>query len=209
MVFLGISYFKQPLRLISRSSSIKDIPKSEEKEIIKQEIFQNLEEKVYDLMAQGKEEEDAVNKAIVEFGNIDEIKNELGVYRVNSDGDEKRIERAKIDLNFSVWGSILFIALMVFINLYYSPSTIWFVYPTFAILWWPALLYFIRSKRYFGLSVFGTFLTVVFFIVVSAISTPNIIWEVYPIFLILWWPLSMYFYGSNKRKSRNKRIRQV
>ncbi|GGP15905.1 permease prefix domain 1-containing protein [Oceanobacillus neutriphilus] len=195
--------------MISRSSSIKDIPKSEEKEIIKQEIFQNLEEKVYDLMAQGKEEEDAVNKAIVEFGNIDEIKNELGVYRVNSDGDEKRIERAKIDLNFSVWGSILFIALMVFINLYYSPSTIWFVYPTFAILWWPALLYFIRSKRYFGLSVFGTFLTVVFFIVVSAISTPNIIWEVYPIFLILWWPLSMYFYGSNKRKSRNKRIRQV
>ncbi|WP_077601426.1 permease prefix domain 1-containing protein [Oceanobacillus sojae] len=120
----------------------KDIPKSEEKEIIKQEIFQNLEEKVYDLMAHGKEEEDAVNKAIVEFGNIDEIKNELGVYNVSSDGDEKRIERAKIDLNFSIWGSILFIALMVFINLYYSPSTIWFVYPTFAILWWPLSMFY-------------------------------------------------------------------
>ncbi|MCT1904899.1 permease prefix domain 1-containing protein [Oceanobacillus sojae] len=120
----------------------KDIPKSEEKEIIKQEIFQNLEEKVYDLMAQGKEEEDAVNKAIVEFGNIDEIKNELGVYNVSSDGDEKRIERAKIDLNFSIWGSILFIALMVFINMYYSPSTIWFVYPTFAILWWPLSMFY-------------------------------------------------------------------
>ncbi|GEN87513.1 permease prefix domain 1-containing protein [Oceanobacillus sp. FSL W8-0428] len=120
----------------------KDIPKSEEKEIIKQEIFQNLEEKVYDLVAQGKEEEDAVNKAIVEFGNIDEIKSELGVYNVNRDGDGKRIERAKIDLNFSIWGSILIIALMVFINLYYSPSTIWFVYPTFAILWWPLSMFY-------------------------------------------------------------------
>ncbi|WP_339282278.1 permease prefix domain 1-containing protein [Oceanobacillus sp. FSL K6-3682] len=120
----------------------KDIRKSEEKEIIKQEIFQNLEEKVYDLVAQGKEEEDAVNKAIVEFGNIDEIKSELGVYNVNRDGDGKRIERAKIDLNFSIWGSILIIALMVFINLYYSPSTIWFVYPTFAILWWPLSMFY-------------------------------------------------------------------
>lgn len=97
---------------------------------------------MYDLVAQGKEEEDAVNKAIVEFGNIDEIKSELGVYNVNRDGDGKRIERAKIDLNFSIWGSILIIALMVFINLYYSPSTIWFVYPTFAILWWPLSMFY-------------------------------------------------------------------
>ncbi|MBU5266411.1 permease prefix domain 1-containing protein [Virgibacillus proomii] len=118
----------------------KDTPNSEEKETIKQEIYQNLEEKVYDLMAQGKEEEDAINKAIVEFGNIDEIKSELGVY--NIDKDVRRIEKAKIDLNFSIWGSILIIALMIFVNMYYSPSTIWFVYPTFAILWWPLIMFY-------------------------------------------------------------------
>ncbi|WP_152658225.1 permease prefix domain 1-containing protein [Oceanobacillus sp. CFH 90083] len=118
----------------------EDIPKSEERETIKQEIYQNLEEKVYDLMVQGKEEEDAINKAIVEFGNIDEIKSELGVFSTNK--DVKRIERAKIDLNFSIWGSILIIVLMVFINMYYSPSTIWFVYPTFAVLWWPLSMFY-------------------------------------------------------------------
>ncbi len=56
----------------------KDVPGSEKKEIIKQEITENLEEKVFDLMKQGKEEEDAINKAIVEFGDIGEIKKRTG-----------------------------------------------------------------------------------------------------------------------------------
>ncbi|WP_368654210.1 permease prefix domain 1-containing protein [Ornithinibacillus sp. 4-3] len=118
----------------------KDIPNSEEKERIKQEIFQNLEEKVYDLMAQGKEEEDAINKAIVEFGNIEELKMELGISKPSKRPDRKK--RAKIDLNFSIWGAILIIALFIFINFYYSPDNIWFVYPVFAILWWPLSMFY-------------------------------------------------------------------
>ena len=51
-----------------------DIPDSTEKENIKQEIILNLEEKVQDLTEAGKAEEDAINKAIVDFGDIDEIK---------------------------------------------------------------------------------------------------------------------------------------
>ena len=57
----------------------KDIPESEQKKAIIQEVLENLEEKVWDLMEQGKEEEDAINKAIVEFGDIEEMKKELGV----------------------------------------------------------------------------------------------------------------------------------
>lgn len=86
------------------------------------------------------------------------------------------------------------------LNYYLSPGYPWAIYPAYVVLWWPILLYFIRAKKYFGLSLFGTLLTSIFFIVVSVVSTPNVIWEVYPIFAILWWPLSMYFYGAEKKK---------
>ncbi|KQL51226.1 hypothetical protein AN964_19730 [Heyndrickxia shackletonii] len=124
----------------------KNVPDSEQKEQIKQEIVENLEEKVFDLMAQGKEEEDAINKAIVDFGDIDEIEKELGVKLPSP----KKKNMSKIDLGFSIWGSALIIALVVFINFYYTPHIIWFVYPTFGVLWWPLCMFYrwlrIRQK---------------------------------------------------------------
>ncbi|MEC2076220.1 permease prefix domain 1-containing protein [Metabacillus fastidiosus] len=114
----------------------KDIPESEQKTAIKQEVLENLEEKVWDLMEQGKEEEDAINKAIVDFGDIGDLKNELGVKQ------PKRKSNIKLNLGYSIWASLLIIALFVFINASYSPDVIWFVYPTFVVLWWPLTMYF-------------------------------------------------------------------
>lgn len=120
----------------------KKIPDSEQKELVKQEILENLQEKVYDLMEQGKDEEDAINKAIVDFGDIDEIERELGIVR------PAKKNLSKVDLGFSLWGTGLIIALFIFINFYYTPDTIWFVYPTFAVLWWPlSMLYRWLRKR--------------------------------------------------------------
>ncbi|TQR20316.1 permease prefix domain 1-containing protein [Psychrobacillus vulpis] len=114
----------------------KDIPESDQKIAIKEEVLENLEEKVLDLIEQGKEEEDAINKAIVEFGDIEDLKNEFGVKKpVNKN-------MTKINLAYSIWGSLLIISLFIFINFYYSPSVIWFVYPTFVVLWWPLTMYF-------------------------------------------------------------------
>ncbi|WP_231687073.1 permease prefix domain 1-containing protein [Bacillus sp. JCM 19034] len=56
----------------------KDVPESDQKEFVIQEVLQNLEEKVFDLKEHGKTEEDAINKAIVEFGDIEDLKKELG-----------------------------------------------------------------------------------------------------------------------------------
>lgn len=114
----------------------KEVPDSEQKQAIKQEVLENLEEKVFDLIQQGKEEEDAINKAIVDFGDIDDLKKELGVKQ------PVKKNNSKLNLGFSIWGSILIIALFIFINVAYSPQTIWFVYPTFAVLWWPLAMYF-------------------------------------------------------------------
>lgn len=119
----------------------KDIPRNNETEMVKQEIIQNLEEKVFYLMEQGKEEDDAINKAIVEFGDIEDLRNELGVKKPETKN------MAKLNLEFSVWGSTLIIALFLFINLYYTPNTIWAIYPIFAILWWPLSMYFVWSRK--------------------------------------------------------------
>lgn len=115
----------------------KEIPETEEKKAIKQEVLENLEEKVRDLMEFGKDEEDAINKAIVDFGDIDDLKNELGVKK-----QPLKNSYSKLNLMYSIWGSFLIIALFLFINMYYTPKNIWFVYPTFGVLWWPLTMYF-------------------------------------------------------------------
>lgn len=71
-----------------------DIPESENKEAVKEEVLENLEEKVFDLMEQGKAEEDAINKAIVDFGDIEDLKAEL-----NMDQPVKK-DMKKINLGF-------------------------------------------------------------------------------------------------------------
>lgn len=121
----------------------KDIPKSEEKEMIKQEIIDNLEEKVQDLIEQGEDKESAVQKAISEFGNIEELKAELRMTQ-----RELKKNTAKLNLVFSIISSILIISLFIFMNFYYTPKTIWFVYPTFVVLWWPlSMFYYWLRKR--------------------------------------------------------------
>ena len=122
----------------------KDIPDSKEKEDIKNEIMLNLEEKVQDLVDAGKAEEDAINKSIVEFGDITEIKMNLMQQR----GAAPVKKASKVNyanrMWFSIWGSLLIIGLCFFIN--YTTNSwdvyTWFVFPTFAILWWPLAMFF-------------------------------------------------------------------
>ncbi len=120
----------------------RDMEDSDKKKQIIEEITQDLNDKVVDLMASGKSLEDATNKALVEFGDIDEIRKEIGSRTVKS--TKKNYGLA---LSFSIWGSALIIAFFLFINFYYSPKVIWFVYPTFAVLWWPLSLYFVWLKH--------------------------------------------------------------
>ncbi|WP_407270454.1 permease prefix domain 1-containing protein [Radiobacillus sp. PE A8.2] len=51
----------------------RDIPENEQKNAVKQEVLENLEEKTMNLMAHGKAEEDAINKVVLDFGDIDDL----------------------------------------------------------------------------------------------------------------------------------------
>ena len=122
----------------------QSVPDSDEKQSMLNELIADAEEKAADLMAAGKDEEDAVNKALVELGDLSEIK--LGL--MGAPPSKKSMVKIRNNLLYSVMGSLLIIALVVFINLYYSPRTIWFVYPVFGVLWWPlsSLLYYMNRK---------------------------------------------------------------
>ncbi|PAD20252.1 permease prefix domain 1-containing protein [Terribacillus saccharophilus] len=127
-----------------------DLPETEQVVNLKEEIKDSMEEKAADFMLDGKLEEDAVNKAIVDFGNLAEIKREFQLQHVPQKTTEKKKKQKEdmstLNLGFSICGSGLIIALLVFVNMYYTPHEIWFVFPTFAILWWPVSMAFVWMK---------------------------------------------------------------
>ena len=126
--------------------TFKDIPKEGKAEIIKS-VTLSLIEKIEDLMELGMAEEEAVNKTVIEFGTVEDF----------FDNSEKVIKKGKRiktlihyknDLLFSVVGSLIIISTILFTNLYFSPSILWFVIPAIAVLWWPlAILYNLLNKK--------------------------------------------------------------
>jgi uncharacterized membrane protein len=120
--------------------AFREIPDSERKTQLTKDIIQDMQEMVADCMADGKSEEDAINKAIVEFGDIGDLKAELAP-------PARMQNRHALGLAYSVAGSILIILLVVFINFYYTPTIIWCIYPIFGVLWWPLTMLFIWLKR--------------------------------------------------------------
>ncbi|MFT8312192.1 MAG: permease prefix domain 1-containing protein [Sporolactobacillus sp.] len=123
----------------------EDMTEGVETEKVKEEILCDLEEKVSDLIEDGKTEEDAINKVMVEFGDIEEIKREMDLPQTPQN---RKQELARLNFGFSLWGSFLIIALVVFVNFYYTPHIIWFIYPSFGIAWWPlAMFYHLHRKK--------------------------------------------------------------
>lgn len=83
---------------------------------------------------------------IISFTDLGEVLYEL---REDNPGehDPARTRASKNALLFSIAGSLAIIALTVFINLSYTPKNIWFVYPAFAVLWWPLSIFFFGKWR--------------------------------------------------------------
>ncbi|MCG8568735.1 MAG: permease prefix domain 1-containing protein [Spirochaetes bacterium] len=120
----------------------QEVEDSQKKQEIVDEITLNLQDRVAELMNEGRNEEDAVNKAIVDFGDIAEMKRALINEQI---GKEQKL--AAFRLGYSIWGTVLLVALFCYINLYFTPKVIWCVFPIFGILWWPLTMYFGWMKR--------------------------------------------------------------
>lgn len=102
-------------------------------------------------------------------------------------------------LKFAVVSSGGIILYYVGLNLLISPIHPWALYPTFAILWWPISLYFAKKRDGLGFSIAGSVLIALFFGILNYVITPQIIWSIYPIFAVGWWPIIMYYFGRKKK----------
>lgn len=119
-------------------------PETEETDNMKWDLQESLQERVRDLMEEGKTEEDAINKTIIDFGDIEDVRKELGLHRVAT---KTKSEPAFLNFLYALFGSGLLIMLFLFINYYYSSATVWWVYPTFGVLWWPLSAFFHWLKK--------------------------------------------------------------
>ena len=89
----------------------KEIPRSNRKSSIMDEIMENLTDKVNDLIESGMEESDAIILALDEFGEIDEIKDVLMEQEFTR---HYKSSIAKKRFEYSILGSILIVSSVLF-----------------------------------------------------------------------------------------------
>ncbi|SFS61750.1 hypothetical protein [Paenibacillus sp. BC26] len=99
-------------------------------------------------------------------------------------------------LRMALIGSFCIIISYGALNLLLSPQFPWIIFPAYAALWWPMSIYFSRSRKWFEYALCASLLTSSLFIVLNAVTSPDHIWAVYPIFAVFWWPLSMHYYAK-------------
>ncbi len=108
----------------------------------------------------------------------------------------------KSGIGFSIVGSGITILFFVFINFTVGGKFPWFIFPSYAILWWPLALIFGPYSGYTGklLSLVGSLLTIVLLVTVNYLTSWGYPWFLYPSFAILWWPVMM-FWGKQHKKA--------
>jgi len=100
---------------------------------------------------------------------------------------------------FALFSSATGILYYGILNILLSPAHVWFIYPTFLLLWWPLAIYYAKTKRSIRFSLLGSLLIIIFFGATNYFTSPQIMWFVFPSFLILWWPLSAVFAQKRQR----------
>lgn len=75
------------------------LPDTEEVRRAKEELYQMMEDKYLELKADGRSENEAIGIVIAEFGNLDEIKEELGQERETMIFESKEKETKKVTLS--------------------------------------------------------------------------------------------------------------
>lgn len=127
-------------------NQFKSIPESDEKQSVMDDLILTMNERVQDLVTDGKTEEDAVNKAIVDFGDLEEIKSGLKIIN-DKEIKDSQLRKYKSAFEFSLWGFILISALVTYINFQYNAGHAWFVYVIFGVSWWPLVMFYRLKNR--------------------------------------------------------------
>jgi hypothetical protein len=95
-------------------------------------------------------------------------------------------------ITFALIGSIITILFFYIVNSLTSSNYIWFVYPVFAVIWWPLSMYCHSKNNFKAFSIVGSILIIIFLIMTNYITSSNHPWFLYAVFPVIWWPITMY-----------------
>lgn len=128
-------------------NTFKNYPKDQRDQLI-ESITEMLKEKVEDLIDKGYSEQDAIDKAVMEFGSIEDYEDKPA--KINRKlKRQKTLRHYRNDIIFSIGGFAIITGILIFIDLYLTPTSVmWFVIPMLALLWWPlSMIYRYLNKR--------------------------------------------------------------
>ena len=122
---------------------------------------------------------------------------------------KEQIHRRRYLVGFSVVGSLLTILFFAFVNFTTNAHFPWFLFPSYAVLWWPVLTIFVGGRSsgrqstllsFKLLSLVGSLVTIAMLFALNYLTWWGYPWFLYPAFAVIWWPIAMLF-GARHRKS--------
>lgn len=101
-------------------------------------------------------------------------------------------------LSFAIISFLLLSAYYAVINLFIVTGHPFVIYTMFALIWWPLGVAYGKHRNHRLFSIQALFVFSLFFGLVNYVTTPHVLWAIYPIFGLIWWPLSVFFFGKKK-----------
>jgi hypothetical protein len=107
--------------------------------------------------------------------------------------------KRRIALGFSVVGSLLLILFFAYINFSTDSRFPWFIYPAFAVIWWPLGVLFAGRRSMKFASLVGSISIIALLVITNYLTSWDYPWFLYPSFAVIWWPIAVIF-GRNRGK---------
>lgn len=95
-------------------------------------------------------------------------------------------------IGFSIVGSMVIIAFLLITNYLTSWSSPWFIYPSFAVIWWPLSVSLMRPHTAKAYSLIGSLIILAFLAADNFINSPSYPWVPFAIFPVLLWPICVF-----------------
>ncbi|MBN2541101.1 MAG: YwiC-like family protein [Bacilli bacterium] len=120
------------------SGLLKDFFNEQDKKELIEILTTSLEEKVDDLVEQGKSREEAIETSIKEFGDTKDV---LEAFPEIKNNNIKRKRRNQVW--FSVGAYLIITGLTVYIDLWLTPQYLWFIFVAIGLLFWPLVMLYL------------------------------------------------------------------
>lgn len=124
---------------------LKGLFNEDDKKELIEILTTSLEEKVDDLVEQGKTREQAIEESITDFGNADDV---LDAFPHKEKLNKLGIKKRRNSLVFALLSYAIIVGLALYINLAWIPERLWFIFIAIGLLFWPlSMLYHYLGVR--------------------------------------------------------------